>query len=422
MKTPRSAVLHCAALLLLAAGMATAQDIEPTLPERDDQTTREPKEKRFDVRLSFGLSYDDNILNLRDDTLDEFDSGVFPENRFLIDSVDDVVAIPGVQLSYSVVPKTRRRNRLRLSVDGFRYLNNSIKDFERYRLDFEKDLTDTRDDLTSMESEYEEATQKRLRTIRSYRLANRSRLRFRYSYTPTRYNGQLRDKNDFRQFKSAESSSQGWDVRWLQRLNTGDENRFSLELRYGQGERDYNVDFEERDSDEDRLTIGGHWYSLGDDAYWDSALLVHLVNLDSNTSLIGQVSEGGTIEDDVSYESEAVQVYVGRRWYREKGGSVLRKQNRLWASLYWRTKEYTTDNLEDLSHFGRSDDRVTVDLWYSRALTDRAVLDFGLEYTTQQSNLEKIIGILRNEPSDYDKVVFVVRYSLYLGWRKKAAD
>ena len=416
MRDPKSPVLILMILGLLALpSVAPAQETR-TAPldyeASQDQDEESPLEKRFDLRLSLGVEYDDNILHLRDDTVAEFESGMFDPDRFLIDSVDDLIYSPRLDLTYSLTPETRRKTRFGLTAVAYRYSDNSIKDYERFQLRFEREFSDTRPDLRQLELSTEDLKSTRFRVRRAFLRANRSRLRLRYNFSPERYVGQLVD-DDAGGRASARVESEGWQALYLQRLDRGEESRWSLLLGLRHDEYDYNAEFDERDSDRERFQIGLNRFALAEDAYWLTGLTFELVERRSNTALIGTQGPGGVIQDDLSYDGEALVLRVGRYWYRMKDGRSLYKSNGFVFELELGNKDYITDNDQDLSHFLREDDYWAAVLAYFHPLSNDWVLHLWAEYATQETNLEPTPGFDRLEPSDFENVVFGLRVSYY---------
>ncbi len=414
-------VISAVALLASLAAPGLAEDVDLPPPPADDletEETREPREKRVDFRLSLTTELDDNILHLRDDALDELESGDFAPDRFLIDSADDLLVIPSFDLAYSLTPETRKRSRIRLAADVFQYMDNSIKDYEQYRLTFEQDLSDARVDLRELELLKEDLTSTRFRTRRSFRLANRSRLRLSYLYGPDRYQGQLTD-DDGGGRRPAIFSREGWDARYYQRLNRGEEYRWRLLLRVGRDDLDYNAEFDERDSERDRVALGLDLFTLRPDAYWQWGLTWELAERRSNTALIGRQGPAGTIEDDLSYDADVVTLLAGRTWYRARGLRALYKGDSLVLVARFGEKDYITRNRNDRTHFGRDDEFLALRLAYTRALSNDATVGVRVEYAEQETNLDPAAGFDRLEPSDFDNLVLGARLSYYTGWKSQ---
>lgn len=416
MHDPKTPLLLLSILCLLALP-ATVRAQETRTPPltyevEQDQEGESVVEKRFNLRLSAGIEHDDNILHLRDEAIAEFDSGIFAPDRFLINSVDDLIFSPRLDLLYSSTPETRRRTSFGLTAVAYQYGDNSIKDYERYQLRFERDFSDVRPDLRDLELITEDLKSTRFRIRRAFLRANRSRLRLSYTFGPERYVGQLVD-DDAGVRASARVESDGWAAQYLQRLDRGDQSRWSLLLGLRHDEYDYNAEFDERDSDRDRYEIGLNRYHLSDDAYWLTGLTFRFTERRSNTALIGTQGPGGTIQDDLSYDGEALVLRVGRYSYRMKGGRSLYKSTGLVLRVEVGTKDYITDNPDDLSHFLREDDYWSAALGLNYPLTNDWVLHLWAEYATQETNLEPVEGFDRLEPSDFENVVFGIRISYY---------
>ena len=416
MRDPRSPLVPLAivCLVVLPAVSLSAQELV-TDPRPDPLAEPEPEsplEKRLDLRLSLGIEHDDNILHLRDDAIAEFESGDFAADRFLIDSVEDMILSPRLDLTFSLTPETRRKTRIGLTAAAYRYSDNSIKDFERYQLRFERQFSDTRPELRQLRLMTEDLKSTRFRTRRAFLNSNRSRLSLRYSFGPERYVGQLVD-DDGGGRASARVEADSWDLRYLQRLDRGQESRWSLMLRLRRDEYDYNVELDERDSETYRYEIGLNRFHLAEDAYWHLGLSFQLAERRSNTALIGQQGPAGTIQDDLSYDGEALKLRLGRYWYRIKDERALYKSSAFAIALEFGNKDYITQNDLDLSHFLRDDDYWTVVVGYYHPLSNDWVLHLWAEYDQQETNLDPLTGFDRLEPSDFENVVFGLRISYY---------
>lgn len=420
MPDPKSlAPILSAVFLLVMAAAAPAQETRTALltdPAEPEPVRPAPVEKRLDLRLSLGVEYDDNILHLRDDAIAEFESGAFDPDRFLIDSVEDTILSPQLDLAYSLTPETRRRTRFGVAAAAYRYSDNSIKDYERYALRFERDFSDSRPDLQQLQLTTENLKSTRFRVRRAFLQANRSRLKLRYTFGPERYVGQLQD-DDRGVRASARVESEGWQAQYQQRLDRGPESRWSLLLGLRHDEYDYNVEFDERDSDRDLYEIGLNRYHLAEDAYWLAGLSFQLAERRSNTALIGRQGPGGTIQDDLSYDGEAIVARLGRYWYRAKGDQSLYKSSGLILEAELGTKDYITGNTQDLSHYLRQDDYWGVVVALFHPLSNDLVLHLWTEYAEQSTNLDPVPGFDRLEPSDFENVVFGIRISFYASKR-----
>lgn len=411
---PHRALLAVSILCLLAVPTAApAQEPRTAHLTSDAEPEDEaPLEKRLDLRLSVGVEYDDNILHLRDDAITEFESGVFDPDRFLISSAEDAIFSPRLDLTYSLTPETRRKTRFGITAAAFLYGDNSIKDYERYQLRFERDISDTRPDMRDLELTTEDLRSTRFRVRRAFLGANRSRLRLSYSFTPERYLGQLFD-DDAGVRASSQVESESWEVRYVQRLDRGEESRWSLLLGLRRDDHDYNADFDERDAETDRFKIGLNRFSLAENAFWLTGVAFEYAERRSNTALIGRQGPGGTIQDDLSYDGEVLILKLGRFWYRMKDGRSLYKSSGFLLELEIGNKDYITGNELDLSHFGRDDDYRSLLVALNHPVNNHWVVHLWGEYRRQETNLDPLSGFDRLEPSDFENVVFGIRLSYY---------
>lgn len=413
MASTRLCGLIAVALVTLLDTATLAERVESEEHLADEEEVEEPNVRRVRFKLGVEAEYDDNILNLREDALAEFESGDFDPDRYLIESVDDTVWEPEMTLSFGSTPENRKTSGFGVAVKAVRPADNDILEYERYQLFFDQDLTDTRPEIDHLELEAEELDPRAFQNRRKFLLANRSRLKVAYHLTDNRYSGQLRD-DDVGDRKSAFHDSEAWEVRYLQRLNRAQQNRLQLLLRYVLEDRDYNQAFDERDSEAERYAIGLNLYHLLRRSYWLLEGYYEFTDLESNTALIGVEGPGGTIQDDLSSERDLIGLRWSLNWYRARGEVPLRKANRARFGAVWAVKDYTTANQLDLTHFGREDDAVRYTFDYTHALRDNLTLVVVLRYSEQETN--RFIED-RLETTTFDEFRFLVGFNFYAGKR-----
>ena len=402
--------------LPLATPPAEAQQTEPELRvEDDEEEAPEPSKKRFDFRFSLDAIYDENLLNLRDDAIAEFESGDYEPDRFLITSVEDGILVPEAELKYSVTPESGRSSRFGVVGRAYRPQDNEISEFDQYAVYYLQDLSDVRADVADVELERDALRPRIFKTRRKFMLANRSRIKLAYVHTDGRYAGQLTD-DDFGVRRSARYDLDSYRIGWDQRLNRGDKNRLRLKLAYLFDEKDYNQAFDERDSEADRFRLGLDLFHLQQAYYWHIEGMYEFIDSESNTALIGTVGPGGTIQDDLTNQRSRFRIRLAFNWYSERNGSVLSKTNRLRFGVAYSEKEYTTDNLNDLTHFRRDDEIVQYSVEYVHPVFNSFTVELFGRYNDQQTN-RPVADVL--EETTFDDYTVGLAFNWYTNWTNK---
>jgi hypothetical protein len=400
--------------LFLLAWPLAAQETEPPPVEsaEEQETPQQPSKKRVKLRLSLETLYDENLINLRDDAIDEFESGDFEADRYKIESVDDVILIPGIWLEYIVTPESGRSSRFGAFGSWSRPVENSISDNQRYGFFVRQDLSDIRADLAEIELEREALHPRLFKTRRSFLLSNRSDLLLMYYLTDSRYAGQLSD-DDFAVRREARYDYDTYRIEWRQRLSKGESNRPRLLLGYRYIERDYNHFFDERDSTADVYQLGLDLFHLHQSFYSQLEWLYEFQDLESNTALIGTVGPGGTIQDDLTHERDRFRLRLAFLWFAEREGEVLRRSNRLRFGVTYAKKDYATENSLDLTHFRREDEVYQFSAEYRHAVSDDLTLEIYGRLHDQDTS-RPILDEL--EETTFSDFVLGVRLNLYADW------
>ena len=227
-------------LLVLSPSGSTATEDPRHTSERvmEEAENATPSSKRFSLRLSLETFFDDNILNLRDDAIDEFESGQFEPDRFLIRSVDDEIFTPEIEAKFSRRPSSGRATRLGVVGSATRPGANEVSDFKRYGIYLQQDLSDLRADLNDARLDRRSLRPRAFKARRKFMVANRSGLRVGYFHTESRYAGQLSD-DDYGLRRAARYVDRDTNRPVVDRLerNTFDEAVLGLTLNYYLGWR-----------------------------------------------------------------------------------------------------------------------------------------------------------------------------------------
>ncbi len=410
-----------AALMLAAALPANAAQETQTSPAVT---------KKLNVRVGVGLDYETNAASLGDESIDTFDSGDFADDRFLINSIEDAIFAPSLQLTWSRTPANRRVTRAYVSFSAARHVNNGIRDFELIRFSFDQYLTDASEDLTQLARERREysiaestADERRelsvtaVRARRGFLFTNTTKIRARAYHTTNRYLGQSFNR-DFGDRRANTVVGDTALVTWEQRLNRGDENRFRLDLTYRRTWSDYAVDFDERDATRDGYTVGVNYFrhTLPSAAYWQLGAAYERAIRTSNTDLIGTRGPAGVVVENYSRDDNTFYFVAARFWYRMHGTRALGRSNSLRFRARYGLSDYAADDPADRGHYLRTDSRYRFDVDYRHPVRNWAVVRAGAGYETRQARFDAAAG--RDDPSPFNNLGVALGVILYLDlWR-----
>ncbi len=268
--------------------------------------------------------YDDNFLEYSAGQIRDFELGLHPD-RYAIETRDDLVLNPSLATTWELDRGRGRRHALYLRGQGYFHAENGKTDFRSVSIGWRESWSRDR------------------------------RLAFSYYLLPRYYLRQLFDDDvappyaGLSRYRRADFSLQIASTGWTQRLTR----RALLELGYQYERRNYNHDFDERDSDLHQGELG-----------------VSLVRLPHR----GTVRLGGAYrksqarakdaneaeplpDPDVSYHG--LSVGLGGRMELARGGPW-----RLLGDLAYEleTRRYDSDRPTDRYHFGRDDIRHAVEI------------------------------------------------------------
>ena len=271
------------------------------------------------LNLTAGLSsyYHDNILQYSDGQLRDFESGLHPD-RYAIETRDDLVINPSLALTWELEPRPGRRHALWLDGQGDFHQKNGIMDFR------------------SLRAGWRESWSRDRRLVVSGYVLPRYYLRqlFDDDVVPA-YAGLTRYRRaDFRlQIASAD---------WTQRIT----NKALLDLGYQYEKRDYNSDFDERDSGLHQGEIGVSFVRL---PHRGRLRLGGGYRVSHARAEDGDQTEP-VPDPDVSYHG--MSAAVGGRMELARRGP-WRVVGDLAYAL--ETRSYDSDRPSDRYHFGRED-------------------------------------------------------------------
>lgn len=410
-----SSLLGLAVLLaLLSATPVVGQPGSLEVPQDDEPgSEKDPNIQRLKLKLTLEAVYDDNIGNLRGEARDEFLSGDFDADRFLLDSVDDTVFEPELVLTYSSSPASGKTNAFGGGFSLVRPSSNDVLHYERYFVFFSKDLTDVRPEIRDLELEAEELRPAAFQLRRKFLTVNRSQFKLGYYRIDDRYAGQLRDVQSGGR-SSAHYNADVYELRHRQRLNRGEQNRAQLVLRYLREERDYTAEFNERDSTADRFLIGLNLAHLQKKSFLLLEGYYEFMEVSSDTSLTGSSGLAGTRQTDLASDRDLVGLRLGVNWYRSIGGIPMRRANRARFGVVWAARDFTTDNVLDRSHFGREDEGLYYTFDFTFAVEDDLGIFFWIKYLDQDTN--RLIDS-RPTTSTFEEVLYGIGFTFQAGRR-----
>ncbi len=306
-------------------------------------------DKEWDLRLALEERYDDNIIELSDDDIDRLEEDRPTDatpNRYSIETPDDFITIVRAAWQMNWRRDRGARTEIDMSLSAYQYLENPIHDYESYRFRVEQRLHPARKHSTSLAVSWS--------VIPDYYLRNLVHEESEFVLGIDGY----RQEASFREETL---------MARLTQVLVPEHLRF--EGMVGREERDYNDYFDERDSESPLIEAGLLWQP-----YDDGRLRIRLGWRTEDLEAEGDLP--GTIfaEDDISQERDIVRAEVRFRW----GPGGRHRAVRLAYEI--QDRDYTTEDPNDLFHFGRHDDRssLSADLrvelrkgWYWTAAYER---------------------------------------------------
>jgi hypothetical protein len=330
----------------------------------------------FSFDVAFRERHDDNILELSDQNIAIFESGVFRPDRFLIESVGDTITSLSGRARWTGKPWARHETRVALAGEANWYANNPIKSYETFSLSVAQELTASKKHLSMM--------------------------RLAVSHTPEYYLQQLTD--DDASFYAGRRIRESVRYRQTYYRLTYDqtfvEDRFDGSLSVEYKRRNYNQYFPERDDRRDTatVTLGGRPFARNRFAIQATAGLGRLLAR-------GDLDWTPFVDDDISYDVSLAGLSAAIPWRGKHGGRV-----ELGADREIRT--YTTPNKFDTSHYGRVDHRLTWSVGVVQRLPADLELFAGYENETNDTMFPRVV-IAPNDTTSFVSN----RVSLGLRWR-----
>jgi len=330
---------------------------------------------KFSFDVSLWEHYDDNILELSDQNIAIFDSGVYAPERFLITSIGAYITSLSGRARWRGKPWARHETRVAIAGEANWYANNSIKNYETYDLSVAQELT---------------ATKKHL-----------SLIRLTVSHTPEYYQQQLRDAPFIPGSFIYESAGYRQTHYRLAYDQTFIEDRFDGRLTVEYRRRNYNQYFPERDNRRDTaaVSLGGRPIARSGFSIDGMAGLGKLLargDLDSTTAFP---------EADISYDVSFLGLNATIPWGGKLGGRVALAADR-------EIRTYTTTDPADTSHYDRVDHRLT----WSAGIVQKLPVDLELFANYENKTQDTTFPRLVIAPNDTTSFVSN-RVTLGLRWR-----
>jgi hypothetical protein len=326
------------AISALSNGYVQAQD------KGKEKEKKKKKTDIFDVGFGVGVMYDDNILKYSEKYLERFLSGQ-DFGRFHIETYDDVILKPSLQVGATLNIFKKQKSKLSLSYNYNSYIVNDIKNWQFISIGFQQNFL------------------------------KKASFRIAYSYVPDFYVRHFRDEDMVEYFKEIygfgyipESfvpfsfSKDNYSI-WVQ--NTFfKRTRVRLSLDYAQ--YFHNEHYTEYDCD--NLYYGVHVFQ-GIGKKVDLELGFEFMTSDAKG--YDEPFETKETSDDADADNEGDSFFLGASWELPK---LLKMNHSVGAGIEYLIRYYTTENYVELDpeHAGRVDYVVNLDINYRLKLSKSA--------------------------------------------------
>jgi hypothetical protein len=306
----------------LTPGAATA--------EQEPEGKKPPVRKAWSLRLGLDQRYDDNILQLSDRDLDRLQNprpSDAAANRFSIRTPDDFISMPRVSPGFKADWWRGRPTSFALEISASQYLRNSIKNYQTYRLSIAQALRGGEFHETSVAVAYGLRPHYYLRNL----ISDRHLEELGFIPTPIpRLEAAYR--RDYLQIEVEQEIVK---------------ERLTFRGLWGREHRDYNRNFDERDSQMPYREAALRWTP-----YRDGRLRLRVSYRREDQHSGGDLADTPSfLEDDISSRRDVGEADLRLRW-----GARGRKKTIMFDYEDER-REYSTTNTFDAFHFDRRDSR-----------------------------------------------------------------
>ncbi len=296
------------------------------LPQGAGYAAESARPPAWRFRLSAGMEarYDDNILGLSDKEKDQVDPSD-PSNvsQFKISRPDDVIFSPAVAVAFDHEPRGGRETTIRFAATSYPYVENPVKNHAPFGASLRQDLNSSREHRTS--------------------------LVVGGSVIPEYYLRQLRDDDASDPnagvvvYNAADYQlNRGYLEIWQDVVDRA----LSLVVTYARERRNYNVDFNERDSSSDVFSLDINVYPLRERSFrlrpyaeWE------------RRETRGDLTASTVVDDDVGFDSSLYGLDARWIWGKDQG-----PQSTLRGYYQREVRSFASDNPTDTGHFEREDD------------------------------------------------------------------
>ncbi len=294
-----------------------------------------PAHKTWSLRLGIDERYDDNILQLSQRDLDRLRNphpSDAAANRFSISTSDDFITIPRVGPGFQADWWRGRPTSFDLDVSAYQYLRNPIKNYQSYRLSIAQAVRGGKALDTSVAVTYGQRPSFYVRNLISDR--HLEELGFIPNPIPRL---EATYRRDYLQLEVQQEIVK--DI-------------LSFRAQSGREHRNYNRNFDERDSQMPYREAGLSWTP-----YRDGRLRLRAGFRREDLHAGGDLADTPSfLEDDVSSRRDIWEADLRLRW-----GAKGRKKTVIF-DYEGEHRDYSTTNTFDAFHFGRQDTRLYVTL------------------------------------------------------------
>ena len=299
----------------------------------------------FSIRGEAEIRYDDNILGLSDKEVSSLRGTDEPENdeRFRIETPNDIIFNPSAGFGVYRKPAKGAQTSFGLSAGTNEYVNDTIKDYQEYRIWVRQDLNHSREHRTTISAGGTRIPSYFLRQLVDDDL----------SAPPNTCN--TSDPNDLCHNPATYQLTTGY-VELTQEIV----NRIlSAEARYAREWRDYNHDFDERDADSDVYSVSVNVFPSGGIGFRLRPWYEH----ERRTTSGDPGFTTTVVEDEAGFDSDLFGIEARGLW-----GKDANHRNTLRGYYQWESKDFTSNDPNDAGHFGREDRITKFGIGYGREL------------------------------------------------------
>ena len=302
------------------------------------QEKSKKKDKHFDVKIGLATFYDDNILKYSEKYLDRFMNGE-DEGRFHIETYDDVILKPSLQIGTTFQIFKKQKSRINFSYNYSAYIVNDIKNWQFISLGFQQNFLKK----ASFRIAYSYVPEFYVRHFRDEDMVNYYKEVYGFGYVPETFVPFSFSKDDY-----------GF---WIQ--NTFFKNtRVRISFNYSQ--YFHNEHYTEYDCDN---------FTYGFQIFQGIGKKVDMeFGYEFGTSDATATDGPQEPNPDADADNEGDAFMLGVAWQMPK---IFKRNHSLGAGFEYLKRYYTTNNYveEDPEHAGRVDDVINLDFNYQLKLS-----------------------------------------------------